>query len=117
MCQDTICIDLLTVLYSFKIIFQPREDKSIPKDQPMSFQLEISKISVTNTRSISGVSSRSNLSKVVNACQMKSLFLSDEFPSKVSDYCAVTEKFINHVQGRSLMCELFALMSVELNSK
>lgn len=85
--------------FFLQIVFETNEEKALPKDKPRTFQLEISKISITNTRTNGGVSSRSNLAKVVNSCQMKNLFLNDRFPSKSTDYRVVTDKFIKHVQG------------------
>lgn len=92
-----------------QIIFEINEEKNISKDRPRSFLIEISKISVTNTRTNSGVSSKSNLAKMINIYQMKNLFLSDNFPSKSSDFHVITDKFINHVQGYSFYTYIFVM--------
>ncbi|XP_065226318.1 bridge-like lipid transfer protein family member 3B isoform X2 [Planococcus citri] len=82
------------------IVFEINQEKGVPKDRPRSLHFQVSRIVVTNSRSTHAQASRSSLAKVVGACQMRSLYLSDDFPSKCSDYHVVTDKFINHAQGK-----------------
>lgn len=81
-------------------MFEINDEKNLSKDRPRSFQIEVSKILVTNTRTNGTVSSRASLAKIVNVCQMKSLFLSDTFPTKSTDFAVITDKFIDHVQSK-----------------
>jgi len=44
--------------------------------------------------------SRSDLANCVNGLQFASLFYSSEYPAKDGDYNPVTEKLLNHAQGK-----------------
>ena len=95
-----------------QIVFEGNEEKTFSKDRPRTFQIEVSKISVTNTRTNGTVSSRANLAKVVNTCQTRSLFLSDKFPTRSTDFPVITDKFIDHVQSKMLFYNFMFWLTV-----
>jgi len=50
--------------------------------------------------------SRSDLANCVNGLQFASLFYSSEYPAKDGDYHPVTEKLLNHAQGKKKLRKL-----------
>lgn len=57
---------------------------------------------MSNVRSNEHGMSRSDLANCVNGLQFASLFYSSEYPAKDGDYHPVTEKILNHAQGKNM---------------
>jgi len=56
--------------------------------------------------------SRSDLANCVNGLQFASLFYSSEYPAKDGDYHPVTEKLLNHAQGKKKARDFAQLLSI-----
>ncbi|KAK9497050.1 hypothetical protein O3M35_004434 [Rhynocoris fuscipes] len=73
------------------------ENWGTERDRPKSLHIQVSRGLVSNVRS-SDSCSRADLAKAIHAAQLGTLFLGTEFPVKSTDFQAISEKFIDHVQ-------------------
>lgn len=82
------------------MIFEETKLCNSQKDRPKSLNLQTSRATLSNVRSNEHGMSRSDLANCVNGLQFASLFYSSEYPTKDGDYHPVTEKLLNHAQGK-----------------
>lgn len=83
------------------MIFEETKLCNSQKDRPKSLNLQTSRATLSNVRSNEHGMSRSDLANCVNGLQFASLFYSSEYPTKDGDYHPVTEKLLNHAQGKN----------------
>lgn len=84
-----------------QLIFEEATLCNNQKDRPKSLNLQTSRATLSNIRSNEHGMSRSDLANCVNGLQFASLFYSSEYPAKDGDYHPVTEKLLNHAQGKN----------------
>lgn len=84
-----------------QFIFEEIKVCNNQKDRPKSLNLQTSRAILSNVRTNEHGMSRSDLANCVNGLQFASLFYSSEYPAKEEDYNPVTEKLLNHAQGKN----------------
>lgn len=89
------------VFIFLQFIFEEATFCNNQKDRPKSLNLQTSRATLSNIRSNEHGMSRSDLANCVNGLQYASLFYSSEYPAKDEDYHPVTEKLLNHAQGKN----------------
>lgn len=78
--------------------FESSIDYPNQRDRPKSLSFQVTRITVTNVRSLEQ-SSRADLAKCVDSFHMGSLFFGSDFPSQTSDFYVVTQKFLDHISA------------------
>ncbi|XP_021938763.1 UHRF1-binding protein 1-like isoform X4 [Zootermopsis nevadensis] len=81
-----------------RVIFESSAEHPNQRDRPKSLHFQVSRVSVTNVRSMEH-SSRADLAKCIDTYQLGSLFFGADFPALPDDYHVVTDKFLKHVAG------------------
>ncbi|XP_063909988.1 bridge-like lipid transfer protein family member 3B isoform X3 [Zophobas morio] len=79
-----------------RISFESAIDYPNQRDRPKSLSFQVTRITITNVRSLEQ-SSRADLAKCVDSFHMGSLFFGSEFPSRGTDFYVVTQKFLDHI--------------------
>jgi hypothetical protein len=79
-----------------RVTFESVMDYPNQRDRPKSLCFQVTRVTVTNVRSLEQ-SSRADLAKCVDSFHMGSLFFGSDFPSQPSDFYVVTQKFLDHI--------------------
>ncbi|XP_050520734.1 UHRF1-binding protein 1-like [Daktulosphaira vitifoliae] len=97
---NMIYIDILIEAIMPRIIFEESKQIYSQKDRPKSLNLQTSRATISNIRNNEQGMSRTDLSNCINNLQLSSLFYTSEYPVKKGDCHPITQKFIDHAQGK-----------------